>query len=573
MKDIIRGYIAEIGFDAVKDRIKDVKMEAATRERIENFLQQQQKLNFKCTIEEELDFEGLSAYIRNDLMTDVKLRLFGTLKERGQARRTIISKAAHYANTKTRISEKRAKQIVGTAVDILAKYYRRTVNRELLYVASEIEDTIIGELTTQNQKTLDRIDCAVEKVGSSALMSIDHNLALANAGHIEEVEKNFSAAIKAISSSHSLYPHYGYKLESQNTFISIPLTEAATKLYPPRFNITASSVQLGDNQVNRIDSNVLSQAYRHQLPIHIDVVAAKKYLGDVLDPIQYEAEEMVGARVVMTPPEFPKAFPCSITFDGNIGLDYLLLRTKEILDDGTVIITNEEQQNFDYHVKLALNPTTRRLNFSIFPVNRSNAAFLYCRQLLKQAALANKVAFKVLSLNTLLFEGTLDPFDLSTLDLEIAFLEKVVAIEKFFGTAFTIPEEITPNHHKTIDHLYSMIEFGKFSGKWENFTFTFIISDSFRQNIKEMPDVSCTLTYSGDTDVELFGQTLKVPVHRTINCARLVDLEKIKAKVSVLDDDDEIKLNYVPSEEDGIGKYTDTLYQEDFELEQDTIIL
>lgn len=49
-----------------------------------------EKYNINCPLEEEIDFEGLAGYICGDLMDDVKLRLFGTKKERGAARQTIL---------------------------------------------------------------------------------------------------------------------------------------------------------------------------------------------------------------------------------------------------------------------------------------------------------------------------------------------------------------------------------------------------------------------------------------------------------------------------------------------------
>ncbi len=42
---------------------------------------------------------------------------------------------------------------------------------------------------------------------------------------------------------------------------------------------------------------------------------------------------------------FHRLFPCSIKVGGKTYFEYVLLRTKEILDDGTYIVTNDEQRN------------------------------------------------------------------------------------------------------------------------------------------------------------------------------------------------------------------------------------
>ncbi|MFR3431343.1 MAG: hypothetical protein ACLTTH_15215 [Holdemanella porci] len=54
---------------------------------------------------------------------------------------------------------------------------------------------------------------------------------------------------------------------------------------------------------------------------------------------------MIGENLVLKHKEFPPAFPCSIKVGGKIYFEYVLLRTKEILDDGTYIVTNDEQRN------------------------------------------------------------------------------------------------------------------------------------------------------------------------------------------------------------------------------------
>lgn len=87
--DAVLGYIAEIGLNAVKDQIKDASMKAVACERLTKYLKNQRKLNFNCTMEEEIDFEGLSNYICNDLIEDVKLRLFEDKGARENAHKAI----------------------------------------------------------------------------------------------------------------------------------------------------------------------------------------------------------------------------------------------------------------------------------------------------------------------------------------------------------------------------------------------------------------------------------------------------------------------------------------------------
>ncbi|WP_022757490.1 hypothetical protein [Butyrivibrio fibrisolvens] len=74
----------------------------------------------------------------------------------------------------------------------------------------------------------------------------------------------------------------------------------------------------------------------------MSIIRRKLILGNIEGPSQYEAEELVGKLIEIKPQEFPPAFPCSISVNGKVFFDYLLMRTKEILEDGTVILDNRE---------------------------------------------------------------------------------------------------------------------------------------------------------------------------------------------------------------------------------------
>ena len=108
------GVIADIGIDVAKEHFKNKLLEVKAKEKLSEYLTRQKKYNFDCSLEEEIDFEGLAEYIHNDLMDDVKIRLFGKKRERGVARETIADKAAAYAQAKTKLSRNRAKHLAVT---------------------------------------------------------------------------------------------------------------------------------------------------------------------------------------------------------------------------------------------------------------------------------------------------------------------------------------------------------------------------------------------------------------------------------------------------------------------------
>lgn len=567
IKETIIGLIANIGFDAVKEQYRIKQDEKKAHEALMAYLARQQKYNFNCSLEEEIDFEGLSEYIRGNLIDDVKKRLFGTKEERGVARQSISDKAAYYAKSNGRLSTQRARHLAVTAVDILRNFYRDKVGRGLLLVAAEIEDTIITEMTVQHNELVDKIDALEKKVENGGLLSVDKAITLMNAGKVDAVEKDLATYFAALSSTHDLNPYYGFAMEGTKLLKSIPLCPDAVKQYPPRFEVTATAFKMGGMPVGGIDSNTFSHAYRSQLPIEFDVITAKKYLGDVLDPIQNEAEEMCGAHVVMRPPAFPESFPCSVIIDGDTVLDYLLLRTKKIEEDGTAVLTNEEQENFNFKIMLMVNVEKTNLDLKVTPVDPSNMELLYYKRFLKKAISANNISLKSLRHNSIIIssKANLRQSDEGTLDAEIEFLERVVAIEEYFQTKLSIPEEITTDDHRTIDRLYSMISAGEYCGTCSRIALSFELSPDGRKAINELGDRMGAFAYNANVEVNLFNQKLCFQVLRKIEGLRFENFEKLKVKLDVLDDGDILNVAFISGMEDSDARYSEMFYSEDIE--------
>lgn len=565
--EAILGFIADIGIDAAKDRFNLKHDEGQARAKLVDYLTRQQKYNFDCSLEEEIDFEGLAEYIRGDLMDDVNTRLFGERKERGIARQTIADKAEYYAKAKTKLSEERARHLAVTAVDILRSYYRNKTDRDLLFVAAEVEDTVISEMTDQHKSIGEKIYALDKKFEDSSLLSVDRALMLADEGKVDVVEKNLSSFIAAFSSKHNLRPYYGYAMDGQNQLKSIPLRPDAVELYPPHLEVTATEFKMGETPIRIVDSNTFYRAYRSQSPIEFDVVVAKKYLGNVPDPIQHEAEELSGTHMVLKPPSFPEAFPCSVIVDGETMVDYLLLRTKRIEDDGTAIVTNDEQENFNFKVTLMVNAATNRLDLSITPINPSNTESLYYRRFLKKAMFAEKISLKSLNQNAIMMssKGNLLPHNCEKLDMEIEFLQKVIAVEQYFQVALIIPEEITLEDHRLIDRLSSMIINGKYCGTCSGFTMSFELSQDLRNSIGNLGTSACGLAYNMDVKVNLFNQTLCFQMIRKIDCLRIENLKKVQSKLDVLDDGDILKIAFVSGNDDSNVHYSDMFYSKEVE--------
>ena len=399
----------------------------------------------------------------------------------------------------------------------------------------------------------------------ASVLSIDRSIALIQAGNADLVGRNLSTFLNGISAAHTLPRDFRFGINEHGQMVSVPISDDALKRYPHRLAISAKSLRMGDTALTEFDDRVLSQAYRHQLPISFDVVAARKYLGPIEDPAQEVAEDMEGAHVVMHPPRFHKAFPCNVSIDGNVAVDYLLLRTIEILDDDTAIITNDEQKNFNFRVIIRINRALKQFSFTITPTNPTNYELLRYRLFLKKASVAERITVKALAENVeILSAGKLSPIDSDRLDAEIEFLEKIVAIERFFDITFCIPRELRHEDHSLIDYLYAMIEYGVFQGRQESFDFILEISESSRKSINNLSaDARFAFEYTDDVSVTLFGQTIEFPLLRRIDELMIDDHEGLKRKAEVLDNGDRIKVRCIPADQDEFMIYSDVFLTED----------
>ena len=559
------GVIADIGIDVAKKHFKKTLLDAEAKEKLSDYLAQQKKYNFNCSLDEEIDFEGLAEYIRNDLMDDVEARLFGNKRERRIAREAIADKATYYAQAKTKLSSEKARHLAVTAVDILKNFFRKEIDYSALFVAAEIEDTIIAEMSAQHKEQEHKIDALARNIQNSSPLSIDKNVLLANSGKLEAVEKNAAAYFAALGATHDLAPYYGYTMDGPSHFKSIPLRPDAIELYPPRFEVTATAFKMGGILLSNIDASTFTHAYRTQSPIEFDVTAARKYLGDIPDPVQHEAKKLAGTHVVLNPPAFPPAFPCSVLIDGETAVEYLLLRTKKIEEDGTVIITNNEQKNFNFMVTLAVNAITTNLSLTVTPNAPSNIDSLNYRRFLKKAISAKHVELKSLEHNTVFIasKANLVPHGCKNLDDEIEFLEKVVTIEKYFHITLNIPEQIDISDHQVIDRLCSMIRDGKYRGICSGFTMSLDLTEDLRQSIRTIGETVSGFSCILEAHEELFGQKLDFEMIRNVEAMRLDDFEKITRKLEALDNGDPIKISFVSSDKDPNIHYSDVFYSEE----------
>lgn len=573
----VKDYLIDLGLAVSHDKIKNSIQEKQIRERLEEFIQQEGKYNYLCTIEEEVDFEALTDYLRVDLIADVRVRLCGTKDERSAAHRNIMSKVRAFACARTKVGERRAMDMTTKAMSILRAYYRSRINADLLFIAGEVTDQISENIelhhTTQTQSLVREMERQRE-ISISAISDmlqfspervVAESIRMAESGDVASLEKIATDVTNGISTQHKLFPHYGFDFRfhnGQQRLTSIPLVAGAEKKYPPKFKCVGT-VRVGNKYVGGITPGLIDYANRHQLPLQLNITQAQKLLGTELDPVQYEAEELVGKVLTVPPKPFRKAFPCSISINDVVEFDYILFRTREILDDGTTVVSNREQADCPFMFTMKANMNTKCLTFTISLNNADNTDTLKYVHFMKAVENGSIISVKSLELHEEFARGRLDDFqhktDFDGIDEEIHFWEMVVAVEKHFNVMVNVPTEILDSQYRLLQYLYSLIIGDTNTVTWSTLALRMDLTEKLKADISEWGDTKFALAYVGSVEVPLWEKKYEVPIIRRYLCVKPKDLDRLKKKADVLDIGEEICMNFVPG--DGVqGTWEDTLY-------------
>lgn len=561
MKEKLIAWLKGMAFDKAKELFETKKTEQQIDAALDAFFVRQSKINELCSLVEEIDFEGLCSFIQSDaFLVDVQTRLLsGKSKERGQARKSIEERAYAYAGAQTEESRKRTSRFVTLAIDIIREFYVQQFGKGNLLNIVLIQDHVSEIADEKTRELSDKFDKAVKQL---AVYSPEYMRSLALEGKIEEASQKLNDLIHAASTKHPLYPDYGYAIScdyGSAQLISHPISEVAKIKYPPHFKLSGS-VKVGDKSISRITPDVFEYAYRHQLKITLSVEEAVKFLGTQVDIVQIEAKPYIGNEITLPPKPFPPAFPCAILMDNKVVYDYLELRTEEILDDGTYVISNVEQSSPAIGVRLEtkMDGSLPKILFSLEGANHRN--ILRFDKLLQKANEGAEFGIKVLSLDQMLLSGILDKNERRTefgsLEEEIEFLEQLVSIEEYLGHELQINDGITMNDRFDVELFATLLRGESREYKGRDFDINVPFTENLRRMIVENQEKAFFFTYVGTATIGVMGTLIEIPFMRYHVGVKFKYPQKLLKLASALDIGDPIKVDFLATEE---SKFVDMM--------------
>lgn len=532
----------------IGDRIDKHKLKTALAE----YIKQRCKYNGMASLAEEIDFQGLVGYIRSDLLNEAETRIFDpNQKKRGRARQYIVDMACAYAKAETNESRYRVSKCISICLDIIRGFYSKGISKKEYILAAEVVDAVAEKIDEIKKEIVTTVDTQSQSIintfANGSLFSIDKAVRLIQNGSVDKVGDGISSLLKHISIEHPLYPDYGFGYE-RGEMISVPLTDKGKQLYPKKYKFTGF-VKIGDQYFNDQNSDPINYAYRHQLPIVMEVSKAVRYLGDVIDPLQDDVNELI--ELYANPPEFPPAFACAIKVGNQTYFDYILLRVREILDDGRIVLNNEEQDSY-IHFGLIINPSkSQNPDFKISIKDADIRECLNYTRFMKSLKEEKDIHIYVLEEGEDLIAGYINDFEFHTggftsVDEEIDFLERLCSIEDYFNVKFKTEGDISVDEYNVVMMISNLIRNDEVKGTWKDVSFTGTLNQHFREKVLGMEDAEHELSYVGTQVVDLFGAQFEFRFMRIFKDARFEDIEKLRKKVEILDDGDSIKCTLVP---------------------------
>lgn len=543
---IIVDYVGNLALDAGKNHFKCKLDEQKIKTALTDYMKRQRNYNEACSLAEEIDFQGLMDYVCTNLLDDVSIRAFHPDKRvRTRIREQIIDKAVAYSQAETDEAKKKVATCISICIVIIRGFYDSISVKEYL-IASAIVDAVDQNTRDALHEMENRLLAKIDESGS--LFSIPKATSLAKDGDIKTIENGFREVLKHISTEHPLFPDYGYDF-SNGHMLSVPLTTEAKRKYPEKYMFTGP-IRAGGKYFTDPKADPLDYSYRHQIPIVMEVIDAKKYLGDV--PVQDEVQDKVGGIITANPPQFPPAFPCAILAGTQICFEYILFRTQEILDDGMIIIGNKEQGGSLYF-EIRVNPQIpNKPGFYITLKNPSNREVLQYVKFMEALERMKDLHIRVLSEGKDLVAGHIETLGYKSgfpsIEEEIDFIERICCIEDYFDIKLEPEGDICQQEYYGVKYISDLIRNETVDSTWKDATFKGTMSAEFRQRLIDMKDEPGAFSYVGISKVKLFNAEFEVTFMRTFLSARFADYEKLLKKTEILEDGDTISLKFVPAE-------------------------
>ena len=545
IKDFAFGSISSELQSLLADYSKKCKLKNALKE----YLEQEKKKHETASLDDELDFEGLRKYILEHFLDNILQHITDSATLPDKAASQMEAQIYNAAHATTTASKERVNRILESCISI-------------------IKDTLFGSLTTEHKIQNADLKAELSDRTNEILLEVkkqqnplQNTLDLISEGKITEAEASLTNQLAPLQRNHELFPFYliENKSDAQGNihFFSKPTSKEAIIKYPPTIQL---QIQPDLSSINRAElkTSLADYAYKNQVPIHGKVVGAVKFLGDKKDPFQYEAQKLLNADWTATPPKLSPQIPCQVFIEDKIEIEYTLFRLDKIIADEQYIISNKEDTDCPYIIKMKYNITTTSLTINFETRNYSNLNYLHYLILMQKLSNGASIIIHPLQKHEDIIIPAFDEYKFppvfGSFDNAINFFQMVIEIETYLNHSIILPSQLSIDDYNNVNTISNLLKGIPVDFTWSGeFTLPISSIDNLKEFISKYKGEPFPIRVIGFQDFNLFGEIFTLNVLIEYSNAVFKHYEKLKKIVSILDNGDPLSVVITAAESKSTG--------------------
>ncbi len=154
---MVMDFLADEMYGLIKGRCIDLLHKQEIRSNLNDWLERQRKSRIGGW-QENIDFDGVEAYVTSQMLTDVEGCLYGSSKEREAARQKILARAICSAKADDEASIEKVKTMIDSVLGMLHDYVQKNRGRQEQDLLAEIDRIIDRRFEELEEKLLSRPD-------------------------------------------------------------------------------------------------------------------------------------------------------------------------------------------------------------------------------------------------------------------------------------------------------------------------------------------------------------------------------------------------------------------------------
>jgi hypothetical protein len=400
----------------------------------------------------------------------------------------------------------------------------------------------------------------------------DHIEELLKSGKLKDAAEYLGDIHKLYQQAHPLWPFYIYKPVSYGNKTVLdhkPVNKQASNEYPLMYKGTFT-IDVKKYGETLSFNELIRKATARQEEIQMNIKYIETWIGNtkIDDEGTLVREAVKDGSWVIIPRELPPPIKIKVVKENETILDYIELNLSDI-EKEYIVLDNSKQETSKFLVTLRIDKhafindneqndgllnVNTKFNLSIKEGHQGNILANYKILHFILGTLKNQ-NMSFVNLETGGNFAVVNNYSaenkesISDIERDLELIKDLMAIEKHFNIEFVLPEKIEKDDYECIDILLSVLRNKERKGKFNDLILDYSQKDGLQDLIKKAENLD-KLLFKMNTEikVELFDQTVTDIIQEdTLDNLIIEDVEKVKRKLSDMEDGETIKVKLIPN--------------------------